>query len=185
LTLVYHLITVEGEKVVKSSVDAVHMSPIKVCGNMYSAVEILEALNYGTPPLFLHLASLWSTRRDIRALACIWDRALLNDLAKELFQDKKDVYKLISGVNLGLRGAFEDYMSSENSQLLLGVLGTFQGVLGREDFRPPSAYIIRDLIASIRYLMANMTNEAISSRNPALTCAMALEKFWRTIFGKS
>jgi hypothetical protein len=169
----------------KNWVDAVHMSPINVHGNMYSAVEVLEALNYGIPPLFLQLASLWSTRRDIRALTRIWDRALLNDFAHELFDDKKDVYKLISGVSLGLRGTFEDYMASENSQLLLGVLGTFQGVLGRTDFRPPSAYIIRDLIASVRYLMENMTNEAISSRKPALTCAMALEKFWRTTFSKS
>ena len=169
----------------KNWVDAAHMSPIKVHVNMYSAMEVLEALNYGVPPLFPYLASLWSTRRDIRALARIWDRALLNDFANELFQDKKDVYKLISGVNLGLRGTFEDYMASENSQLLLGVLGTFQGVLGRADFRPPSAYIIRDLIASVRYLMANMTNEAISTHKPALTCARALEKFWRTTFSKS
>ena len=174
----------EGDNVAKSWVDVVHMSPINVHGNMYSAIEVVEALNYGVPPLFLQLASLWSTRRDIRALAHIWDRALLKDFADELFQDKKDVYKLISGLNLGLSGTFEDYMASENSQLLLGVLGTFQGVLNRADFRPPSAYIVRDLIASVRYLMANMTNEAISSRKPALSCVMALEKFWRTIFSK-
>jgi hypothetical protein len=147
-------------------------------GRTYPAIAALEALNYGISPLFSDLAPL-SCRKYIQGLSQIWDRSLLNDFAKVLFDNKKDVYKVVSGVNLGLCGPFEDYMAMENLQLLLGVLTSFRGVLGRGDFRPPNSYIVRDLIASVKYLKESIPNSSLSTdRNPK-DCVAELEGFWR------
>jgi len=171
--------TVENEKVIKKWIDARTLLPIVINGRTYPAIAALEAFNYGISPLFSDLSAPLSYRKYIQGLSQIWDRSLLNDFAKVLFDNKKDVYKVVSGVNLGLCGPFEDYMAVENLQLLLGVLTTFRGVLGRGDFRPPNLYIVRDLIASVKYLKESIPNSSLRcDRNPK-DCVAELEDFWR------
>jgi len=176
---VYYLITVENEKVIKEWIDARTLLPIVINGSTYSAIAVLEALNYGISPLFSRLSSSSNLRKHIQGLSQIWDRSLLNDFATVLFDNNKDVYKVVSGLNLGLCGPFEDYMAVENLELLLGVLTSFRGVLGRGDFRPPNSYIVRDLIASSKYLKESISYPSLpSDRNPK-HCAVVLESSWR------
>jgi len=107
----------------------------------------------------------------------IWDRSLLNDFARVLLDNKKDVYKVVSGVNLGLRGRFEDYMAAENLELL-GVLHSFPGVLGRGNFRPPNSYIVRDLVSSVQYLKESIPSTSLpAERNPS-HCTAMLQSYW-------
>jgi len=87
-------------------------------------------------------------------------KSLLNDFAKVLFDNKEDVYKVVSGVNLGLCGPFEDYMAVGNLELLLSGSTSFRGALGRGDFRPPNSYIVRDLIASVTCLKESIQNSS-------------------------
>ena len=173
------MITVENAKVIKKWIDARTLLPIVINGSTSPAIAALEALNYGISPLFSHLSTSLSPRKHIQRLSQIWDRSLLIDFAKVLFDNKKDVYKVVSGVNLGLCGAFEDYMAVENLEVLLGVLTSFRGVLGRGEFRPPNSYIVRDLVASVKYLKKSISNPSLpSDRNPK-DCAAELESFWR------
>jgi len=176
---VYYLITVENEKVIKKWIDARKLLPIVINGSTYPAIAVLEALNYGISPLFSHLSSQSNCRKHIQGLSQIWDRSLLNDFAKVLFDNTKDVYKVVSGVNLGLCGPFEDYMAVENLALLLGVLTSFRGVLSQGDFRPPNSYIVRDLIASVEYLKESIANPSLLSHRNPKDCAVVLESSWR------
>ena len=176
---------VENEKVLKKGIDCRTLLPIVINGTTFTAAEALEALNYGMSPILSHLASAWSYHKHLQELSHIWDRSLLTDFAKALFDNKKDVYKVVLGVNLGLCGPFEDYMATENVELLLGVLHSFRGVLGRRDFRPPNSYIVRDLIASVRYLKDALVTPALSSDKNPKTCTAELEDFWRDAMGSS
>jgi hypothetical protein len=175
----------EGELVVKEGIEPEKLRPIEIGDTKYSAMDVLDALNYGLSPLFSHLSVHMESSKYLRDLSRIWDRSLLTDFARVLFQNKKDVYKVVSGVNLGLCGTFEDYMAAENVQLLLGVLDTFRGILGRANFRPPNSFIVRDLIASVVYMKENMANAGIISTASPQICALHLESFWRDKFGES
>ena len=119
------------------------------------------------------MSTSFSCQKYIQGLSQIWDRSLFNDFAKVLCDNKKDVYKVVSGVNLGLCGPFEDYMAVGNLELLLGGSTSFRGVLGRGDFRPPNLYIVRDVFEREhpKFIVP-------SDRNPN-DCAAELERFRR------
>lgn len=152
---------------------------INLDGDKFSVMEILEALNYGTSPLFPKLASVWNHRQDIRKLSHFWDRSLIMDFANRLLNDNKDVYKAIYGVNLGLKGKFEDYMATENTRLVFGVLGSFNGVLSRHDFRPPNSFIVFDLIRIITYLKEHIATSK-SAESSLEGCVREIENFWQS-----
>ena len=180
---VYYLITIENDNAVKTRVDARSYPPIIMDDIKYSAKEVIHTLNYGVDPLFERLATIINTRPDVEQLTRIWDRSLLTDFANQLFADKKDVYKLISGVNLGLQGKFEDYMEHQNVQLLTGVLASFRGVGNRANVCLPNSHIVHDLIFTVQYLKETITHSGAESPSP-YTCISELESFWKTTFGK-
>jgi hypothetical protein len=180
IRLVYLQITIISDRIIRTWIDPANIPPIDVNGEKYSALEVIDALNYGTrSSLSSKLAMVWRHREDIRNLSQLWDRSLVNDFANELFNNRKDAYKAIRGINLGLVGKFEDYMASENVQLLFGVLKSFPGILSSNDFRPPNSFIIFDLISTIMYLKENIEISAHSRKPSPRDCAELLDEFWK------
>ena len=174
--------TIENDEVLRTWIDPSTIPPIELDGEYYSAEEVIHALNYGSQSyLFSKLASVWRQREDVRELSHYWDRSLLKDFATKLFDNRKDAYKAVHGVNLGLQGPFEDYMASQNSQLLFGVLESFPGILGTGDFRPPISFVIFDLVNTISYLkdwIAEEMSYQESVPSPQ-DCGSMLAEIWR------
>ena len=162
------------------------LSVITVDGNKHSAHEVLQALNYGTNPLFSQLAESRGFRYTTDT-HCIWDEALVYDFAKSLFgAGTHDLgIQHFGAANSGgvLQGTLKDRLRSEDIRILVESINLFN-VLGLRR-RFPHSFLVTSVSRFVTYWKRGVRDETSGSVTESPDYDNFLhesKEFWKDLF---
>jgi hypothetical protein len=150
-----------------------------------SAPDVVHSLNYGGTAVFRCLNSTWGLYKGHTSTYCIWDKALVFDLAESLFQ-KGNVLDRTNhtGYCEGITPTFIDRCNSEERHVLLETLGKFSHTFAGGNFMFPHSYLVAGLLRFISYLREGVKVKHISSdaHFGAQSFMKESAEIWKSIF---
>jgi hypothetical protein len=149
----------------------------------YSQIDVVDALNYGTSPLFSSIANVWKYRQDLKGLSRMIDNSLLRDLETAMFGNEKTyLYPQLDQPILSLKrhSQFSETIRSLDSRLYLGAVFRYCQHSQLQTLSVPYSYIIKELCELVGPAKDNVT---VNLKSKAIRKFRAdREQFWETAF---
>jgi hypothetical protein len=185
------------------TLDTKELEPVRIKETEYSAAECVDALNYGTEPLFSILNE--DRRFDYITFGAILDPSLLEDFSTALFDDVTDGYDF-KELNYEQWRHSETRLSKSMTQALYngGPMGKFmKSILSQDtnlhylfpsqlcisnwgqDLVFPRSYILRDIIEFVKYMRSNVSLETEPRKLDKAWVGFQhhIHTYWKDIFG--
>lgn len=165
------------------------LSPINIYdhGENVAAMKILQAINYGDPPVFWLLNSTWGMYKQITDMYCVWDAALVSSLAKCLFGSSIMFDRLKYTGYYAMRDTgFEGRCNEVELEILLRTLAKYSQSFTSGGFMFPHSHLVACLRHFISYLRERMGKSNVNSDEyrKSVTSKFLTEssEYWRSIY---
>lgn len=140
---------------------------VVIGGTTYSASQVLQAIDYGTPPFSLFNHHWESEKETLKDFYCIWDQPLFLDVRTGLLRESIRVENALKSADIrgdyvcdthATRG-FEDKIACQDVRIVIEVLNDCRAFSMSQKVVFPHAYVVNGFIRLVRFLRERLGDE--------------------------